>query len=132
MSGRTVVELQLCKQVNLSSLTYYSQMRRPPTLVCQPRRSWAQAGVLHYADYISPLPPFYSKSKMLPIDYLLRPAEREINDRHQRMVELRIRAACFPTTEGLDTFDFPPSPSGTAKPARPTPRETWWLSPPLL
>ena len=43
-------------------------------------------------------------------DYLLRLAELELTDRHQRMVERRIRAARFPATKGLDTFDFPPSP----------------------
>ena len=44
-------------------------------------------------------------------DYLLRLAELELTDRHQRMVERRIRAARFPATKGLDTFDFPAIPS---------------------
>ena len=39
-------------------------------------------------------------------DYLLRLAELEVTDRHQRMVQRRIRAARFPTTKSLDTFDF--------------------------
>ena len=39
-------------------------------------------------------------------DYLLRLAELELTDRHQRMVQRRIYAARFPTTKGLDTFDF--------------------------
>ena len=39
-------------------------------------------------------------------DYLLRLAEVELTDRHQRMVQRRIRAARFPATKGLDTFDF--------------------------
>ena len=38
-------------------------------------------------------------------DYLLRLAEVELTDRHQRMVQRRIRAARFPATKGLDTFD---------------------------
>ena len=44
-------------------------------------------------------------------DYLLRLAELEVTDRHQRMVQRRIRAARFPATKGLDTFDFSAIPS---------------------
>ena len=43
--------------------------------------------------------------------YLLRLAEPELIDRHQRMVERRIRAARFPAVKSLDTFDFPAIPS---------------------
>ena len=43
--------------------------------------------------------------------YLLRLAELNLIDRHQRMVELRIRAARFPAVKSLDTFDFPAIPS---------------------
>ena len=43
--------------------------------------------------------------------YLLRLAELELIDRHQRMVERRIRAARFPAVKGLDTFDFTVIPS---------------------
>ena len=43
--------------------------------------------------------------------YLLRLAELELIDRHQRMVERRIRAARFPAVKSLDTFDFPVIPS---------------------
>ena len=43
--------------------------------------------------------------------YLLRLAELELIDRHQRMVERRIRAARFTTVKSLDTFDFPAIPS---------------------
>ena len=43
--------------------------------------------------------------------YLLRLAELELIERHQRMVERRIRAARFPAVKGLDTFDFPAIPS---------------------
>ena len=39
-------------------------------------------------------------------DYLLRLAELELNDRHQRTVQRRIRAARFPAVKSLDTFDF--------------------------
>ena len=39
-------------------------------------------------------------------DYLLRLAELELTDRHQRMVQRRIHAARFPATKGLDTFGF--------------------------
>ena len=44
-------------------------------------------------------------------DYLLRLAELELIDRHQRMVQRRIRAAHFPATKSLDTFDFLTIPS---------------------
>ena len=44
-------------------------------------------------------------------DYLLRLAELELIDRHQRMVQRRIRAARFPAVKSLDTFDFPAIPS---------------------
>ena len=78
-------------------------------------------------------------------DYLLRLSELELIDRHQRMVQRRIRAARFPAVKTLDTFDFMvipsvnkalvhgagplrvhtstgrmSSPSATAAPARPT------------
>ena len=38
--------------------------------------------------------------------YLLRLAELELIDRHQRMVERRIRIARFPVVKSLETFDF--------------------------
>ena len=44
-------------------------------------------------------------------DYLLRLAELELTDRHQRTVQRRIRAARFPATKILDTFDFSANPS---------------------
>ena len=44
-------------------------------------------------------------------DYLLRLSELELIDRHQRMVQRRIRAARFPATKSLDTFDFLAIPS---------------------
>ena len=44
-------------------------------------------------------------------DYLLRLAELELIDRHQRMVQRRIRAARFPATKSLDAFDFLSIPS---------------------
>ena len=44
-------------------------------------------------------------------DYLLRLSELELIDRHHRMVDRRIKAACFPTTKSLDTFDFLAIPS---------------------
>ena len=43
--------------------------------------------------------------------YLLRLAGLELIDRHQRMVERRIRSARFPAVKSLDTFDFPAIPS---------------------
>ncbi len=43
--------------------------------------------------------------------YLLRLAELELIDRHQRMVERRIGAARFPAVKSLDTFDFTAIPS---------------------
>ena len=43
--------------------------------------------------------------------YLLRLAELELIDRHQRMVERRIRAARFPAVKSLGTLDFPAIPS---------------------
>ena len=44
-------------------------------------------------------------------EYLLQLAELELIDRHQRIVERRIRAARFPAVKSLDTFDFPSIPS---------------------
>ena len=44
-------------------------------------------------------------------DYLLRLSEFELIDRHQRMVERRIRAARFSAVKSLDTFDFLAIPS---------------------
>ena len=44
-------------------------------------------------------------------EYLLRLAELELIDRHQRMVERRIRSARFPAVKSLDTLDFPAIPS---------------------
>ena len=43
--------------------------------------------------------------------YLLRLAELELIDRHQRMVQQRIRAARFPAVKSLDTYDFLFNPS---------------------
>ena len=43
--------------------------------------------------------------------YLLRLAEQELIDRHQRMVERRIRSARFPAVNSLDTFNFLAIPS---------------------
>lgn len=43
--------------------------------------------------------------------YLLRLTELELIDRERRMVERRIRAAKFPTTKSLDSFDFKAIPS---------------------
>ena len=43
--------------------------------------------------------------------YLLRLAELELIDRHQRLVERRIRSADFPAVKSLDTFDFLAIPS---------------------
>ena len=87
-------------------------------------------------------------------DYLLRLSELELIDRHQRMVQRRIRAARFPAVKSLDTFDFlaipsvnkqlvmelarvntssigrMSSPSATVAPARPT--WPWvWAWPPV-
>ena len=44
-------------------------------------------------------------------DYLLRLAELELIDRHQRMFQRRFRAARFPAVKSLDTFDFLAIPS---------------------
>ena len=44
-------------------------------------------------------------------DYLLRLLELELIDRNHRMVDRRIKAARFPTTKSLDTFDFLAIPS---------------------
>ena len=43
--------------------------------------------------------------------YLLRLSELELIDRHHRMVDRRIKAARFPATKSLDTFDFLAIPS---------------------
>ena len=81
--------------------------------------------------------------------YLLRLIELELIDRERRTVERRIRAARFPATKSLDTFDFTAIPSlnkmlvldlarseyilrartslrlATAAPARPMSRSRW-------
>jgi len=44
-------------------------------------------------------------------DYLLRLSELELIGRNHRMVDLRIKAARFPTVKSLDTFDFLAIPS---------------------
>ena len=43
--------------------------------------------------------------------YLLRLAELELIDPHQRMVQRRTHAARFPAVKSLDTFDFLAIPS---------------------
>ena len=78
------------------------------------------------------------------VQFLARLVELELIDRERRMVERRIKAAKFPATKSLDSFDFKAilklnkmqgwnwpaangssaartsSPSGQAEPARPT------------
>ncbi len=44
-------------------------------------------------------------------DYLLHLSELGLIDRHQRMVQRRIKAARFPAVKSLDTFDFLAIPS---------------------
>ena len=44
-------------------------------------------------------------------EYLFGLAEMELNDRYDRMVQRRIRAARFSATKSLDTFDFSAIPS---------------------
>ena len=44
-------------------------------------------------------------------EYLLRLADLELIDRHQRMVERRVRAARFSAVKSLDSFDFPAIPA---------------------
>jgi len=46
-------------------------------------------------------------------DYLLHLSELELIDRNHRMVDRRIKAACFPTVKSLDTFDFLKPPRST-------------------
>ena len=43
--------------------------------------------------------------------YLLRLAEREVQDREVRAAERRVKAAKFPVVKTLDTFDFAAQPS---------------------
>lgn len=45
------------------------------------------------------------------VGYLLRLTELELIDRERRMVERRIKAAKFPATKSLDSFDFKSLPS---------------------
>ena len=71
--------------------------------------------------------------------YLLRLAELELIDRHQRMVERRIRAARFPAAN-TSNVGRTSSPSATVAPVRPTSPWDWawpparmgcpWASPP--
>ena len=57
----------------------------------------------------------YTSGRALPMadhpKYLFRLAELELIDRHQRLVQRRVRAARFPAVKSLDTFDFPAIPS---------------------
>ncbi len=46
-----------------------------------------------------------------PIHYLARLCEMELIDRERRMIERRIKAAKFPSTKSLDSFDFKIMPS---------------------
>ncbi len=45
------------------------------------------------------------------VRYLLRLSELELIDRERRMIERRIKAAKFPTSKSLDSFDFKVIPS---------------------
>ena len=45
------------------------------------------------------------------VQYLLRLCELELIEREQRMIERRIKAAKFPATKSLDSFDFKAMPS---------------------
>jgi len=45
------------------------------------------------------------------VQYLMRLCEMELIDRERRMVERRIKAAKFPSTKSLDSFDFKIMPS---------------------
>ena len=56
--------------------------------------------------------------------YLLRLAELELIDRHQRMVQRRIRAARFPAVKSLDTLSGPRCLDRSASPAH-----CWTASP---
>lgn len=46
-----------------------------------------------------------------PVQYLLRLCELELIERERRMIERRIKAAKFPATKSLDSFDFKTIPS---------------------
>ena len=45
------------------------------------------------------------------VQYLLRPCELELIERERRMIERRVKAARFPATKSLDSFDFKAIPS---------------------
>jgi DNA replication protein DnaC len=45
------------------------------------------------------------------VQYLLRLCELELIERERRMIERRIKAAKFPATKSLDSFDFKVMPS---------------------
>jgi DNA replication protein DnaC len=45
------------------------------------------------------------------VQFLARLVELELIDRERRMIERRIKAAKFPTTKSLDSFDFKAIPS---------------------
>jgi hypothetical protein len=67
------------------------------------------------------LPPFQSEHAKLArqcaaegkhhVQYLLRLCELELIERERRMIERRIKAAKFPATKSLDSFDFTAIPS---------------------
>ena len=59
------------------------------------------------------------------VQYLLRLCELELIERERRMIERRIKAAKFPATKSLDSFDFKAIPklnSETANAIRPRER----------
>ena len=89
---------------------------RPSTAgLRRPTRPWCTAGP--YQPTSTGLAAWSSRLSSRAADhvghpqYLLRLAELELIDRHQRMVERRIRAARFPAVKSLDTFDFLAIPS---------------------
>ena len=49
------------------------------------------------------------------VQYLLRLCEPELIERERRMIERRIKAAKFPATKSLDSFDFKAIPSLNSK-----------------
>ena len=58
------------------------------------------------------------------VQFLARLVELELIDRERRMVERRIKAAKFPATKSLDSFDFKAIPKLNSEPANATgPRE---------
>ncbi len=96
---------------------YVWQVLRKHGIHLQRRRSWCVSTDPQFAQKAADVVALYldppENAVVLSVDEkpAIQALERELIDRHHRMVERRIKAARFPTTKSLDTFDFLSMPS---------------------